>query len=168
MIASDDIAAVAADGLFRFRGQILRCALGRAGIAARKHEGDGATPAGLLVLDRILYRADRVARPAAKMRAEPLAPTDGWCDDPTHADYNRPITLPHSARHEELWRKDALYDVVGVLDWNLAPVVRQRGSAIFLHAARPGLPPTEGCVALAPEDLLAMLAQGLRAIQVTG
>jgi L,D-peptidoglycan transpeptidase YkuD (ErfK/YbiS/YcfS/YnhG family) len=97
---------------------------------------------------------------------EPLAPEDGWCDDPTHADYNRQVRLPHPARHEELWRADALYDVIGVLGWNDAPVQRGRGSAIFLHLARPDFAPTEGCVALAQSDLLRLLAAGLRALDV--
>ena len=166
MIAHDDIAAVSADGLLRFRGQVFRCALGRGGVSAHKREGDGATPAGLLALARVLYRADRGARPQAAVRVEPLAPTDGWCDDETHADYNRQVNQPHAARCEALWRDDAVYDVIGVLDWNVSPVLRGRGSAIFLHLARPGLAPTEGCVALPERELRALLAQGLRGFQV--
>lgn len=166
MIPPDDIAHVGPDGLLRFRGQVMRCALGKGGIALRKVEGDGATPAGLLRLERVLYRADRGARPAAAVPVEPLAPTDGWCDDPTHADYNRRITRPHPARHEALWRDDAIYDVVGIFDWNRAPAERGRGSAIFLHLARPGMDPTEGCVALPDGALRALLTAGLRAIHI--
>ena len=114
----------------------------------------------------MLYRADRVPRPEAAVPVEPIAPTDGWCDDPQHADYNRMITSPHPGRHETLWRDDAVYDVIGVLGWNDAPTVRGRGSAIFLHVARPDFAPTEGCVALALPDLLAALAAGLTAIRV--
>jgi L,D-peptidoglycan transpeptidase YkuD (ErfK/YbiS/YcfS/YnhG family) len=95
-----------------------------------------------------------------------MAPDDGWCDDPTHRDYNHQIRLPHPARHERLWREDALYDVVGVLGWNDAPVERGRGSAIFLHLARPDYGPTEGCVALAPRDLSELLAMGVTALRV--
>lgn len=166
MIHPDDLARVGADGLCRFRGQVLRCALGRSGMTANKREGDGATPTGLLRLERVLYRADRVARPKAMVPVQPLAPNDGWCDDETHADYNRAITLPHPARHEALWRDDAVYDLIGVLDWNRAPAQRGRGSAVFLHIARPGLAPTEGCVALPEADLRLLLAAGLRAVQV--
>lgn len=166
MIGADDIAQLSADGLLHFRNQILRCALGRGGILAQKREGDGATPSGLLALERVLWRADRGPKPQAAMRVEPLAPHDGWCDDETHTDYNRQITLPHNARHEVLWRDDAVYDVIGVLGWNLAPVTRGRGSAIFLHIARPGLAPTEGCIALPERELRALLAQGLRGFQV--
>ena len=82
------------------------------------------------------------------------------------ADYNRQICLPHPARHEELWRRDGLYDVVGVLGWNDAPVARGRGSAIFLHVARADYAPTEGCVALARADVLAVLAAGVTALRL--
>jgi len=163
-----DTARVTPDGLLRFRGETLRCALGAGGIRADKLEGDGATPAGLLPLRRVLFRADRGPRPATALPAEPIAPEDGWCDDPAHADYNRQVRLPHPARHERLWREDAVYDVVGVLGWNDAPVRPRRGSAIFLHLARPGLPPTEGCIALPGAELRRLLAAGLAAIEVTG
>jgi len=162
------IARVGPEGVFRLGAAAWRCALGKGGIRADKREGDGATPAGLLPLRRLLYRADRLAPPrAAGLPVEPLAPQDGWCDDPDHPDYNRPVTLPHPARHERLWREDGIYDVVVVLGWNDAPVRRHRGSAIFLHLARPGFPPTEGCIALAEPDLRAALAAGLTAIEVT-
>ncbi len=168
--ADHAIARVTPDGLLRFQGQVLRCALGKGGIrrAEEKQEGDGATPAGLLPLRRVLFRADRLAPPTCAVPREPLAPEDGWCDDPTHRDYNRAIRLPHPARHEALWRDDAAYDVIGVLGWNDEPVQRGRGSAIFLHLARPDYAPTEGCVALALADLRALLAAGLTAIQVAG
>lgn len=162
------IARVTADGLLRFQGQTLRCALGQGGIRANKQEGDGATPVGLLPIRRILWRADRGARPVTSLPAEPIAPNDGWCDDPTHRDYNTHIRLPHDARHETLWREDAVYDVIGVLGWNDAPVVRGRGSAIFLHLARPGLPPTEGCIALPEGDLRRLLGAGMTAIDIVG
>ena len=161
-------ARVTPDGLLRFRGETLRCALGKGGIRADKTEGDGATPPGLLPVRRLLWRADRGPRPRAAVPAEPLAPGDGWCDAPGHADYNRQVRLPHAARHERLWREDAVYDLVGVLGWNDAPVVRGRGSAIFLHVARPDLAPTEGCIALPERDLRRLLEAGLSAIEVAG
>ena len=145
----------------------LRCAVGRAGLRADKREGDEATPLGLLPLRRVLYRADRLARPHAAVPVEPLAPVDGWCDDPNARSYNCLVRLPFSDRFEPLWRDDALYDVIGVLGWNDVPVVRRRGSAIFLHVARPDYAPTEGCIALALSDLLTCLAAGLTAIAVS-
>ena len=172
MSAAPTVAAITAtghsEGVLRLRDRAFRCALGRGGIAAHKMEGDGATPAGLLPLRRVLYRADRLPAPACAVPVEPIGLRDGWCDDPRDPAYNRPVRLPHDGRHEELWRSDAVYDIVAVLGWNDAPVVRDRGSAIFLHLARPGYPPTEGCVALALEDLRAVLGMGLSAITVPG
>lgn len=161
-----EIEAQGTQGLLRCGRLFLRCALGRGGVRADKSEGDGATPAGLLPLRRVLYRADRTTPPACAVPLEPIGPQDGWCDDPSHPDYNRPITLPHPARHERLWREDALYDILGVLGWNDAPVVKGRGSAIFLHLARPELAPTEGCIALPERELRALLAEGLTEILV--
>jgi L,D-peptidoglycan transpeptidase YkuD (ErfK/YbiS/YcfS/YnhG family) len=159
-------AVVHPDGRLVVRNNIYRAALGRAGVGIHKHEGDGATPVGVLPLRRVLYRLDRVAAPDCAVPIEPIASTDGWCDDPWHRDYNRLVRLPHEARCEELWRQDRLYDVVGVLGWNDAPVERSRGSAIFLHVARPDYGPTEGCVALALPDLLRVLAAGVTELLV--
>jgi L,D-peptidoglycan transpeptidase YkuD (ErfK/YbiS/YcfS/YnhG family) len=159
-------AVVHPDGRLLFAGWRMRAALGRGGVRLHKEEGDGATPAALLPLRRVLYRADRVGIPRAVVRREPIAPEDGWCDDPAHRDYNRQVRLPHDGHCEELWRSDALYDIVGVLGWNDAPVERKRGSAIFLHIARPDYAPTEGCIALALADVQALLQAGLSAIRV--
>lgn len=149
-------------------GLVFRAALGRGGVRADKREGDGATPAGLLPLRRVLYRADRVPPPECGVPREPIAPNDGWCDDGDERDYNRLIRLPHDGHYEELWRQDALYDVVGVLGWNDAPVVKRRGSAIFLHVARLDYAPTEGCIALALGDLQRVLSAGLSEVLVAG
>ena len=161
-------ALATADGQFRFQGRTLRCALGKGGVVppARKQEGDGATPAARLALRRLLYRADRGPPPACAVPVEPLAPQDGWCDDPADRSYNRPVQLPFAGRHEALWRSDAVYDLIGILGWNDAPVERGRGSAIFLHLARPDYAPTEGCVALSLPDLREVLAAGLRGVEI--
>lgn len=160
------LAVVHPDGRLTFGPLTVRAALGRAGVRTDKREGDGATPAGLLPLRRVLYRADRGPIPRAAVPREPIADTDGWCDDPAHPDYNRMVRLPHPARCEELWRPDAVYDLIGVLGWNDAPVERGRGSAIFLHVARPGYAPTEGCVALDAADLRRLLAEGITGLSV--
>lgn len=135
-----------------------RAAVGRSGVGAKQREGDGLTPRGTLPVRRVLYRPDRLARPAAQLPIEALAQTDGWCDAPEHPAYNTQIVTPFAASHETLWRDDHLYDVVVVLGFNDAPVVAGKGSAIFLHVARPDYGPTEGCIALALEDLLELLA----------
>ena len=159
-------AVIHPDGRLIMNGQTWRAALGRAGVTAHKMEGDGATPLGLLPLRRILYRADRLRPPKTVVPIEPLAPHDGWCDAPFDSQYNRMVTLPYNARHEELWRADGLYDVIGVLGWNDAPVHRNCGSAIFLHVATRDYAPTAGCIALGAPDLLALLACGLDGIDV--
>jgi len=142
---------------------------GKAGVTAEKREGDDATPSGRLVLRRVLYRADRIRRPPlCVVPVEPVSPQDGWCDDVANTAYNRLVRLPFAGRHEALWREDGIYDVIGVLDWNSLPIVRGRGSAIFLHAARPDLSPTAGCIAMALPDLLTCLAVGLTVITVRG
>lgn len=146
-------------------GQRFRAALGRSGVSMQKHEGDGATPAGLLRLVRVLYRADRIKPPACMVPVEPIGPRDGWCDDVADAAYNKPVRLPCPASHEALWREDHVYDVIGVLDWNLAPIVTGRGSAIFFHVATADYAPTAGCVALSLPDVLAALKAGLSAIR---
>jgi L,D-peptidoglycan transpeptidase YkuD (ErfK/YbiS/YcfS/YnhG family) len=153
-------------GFLTGAGLRFRVTTGKAGIAAYKTEGDGATPAGKLRLLRVLYRADRGRAPLCGVPVEPLSPSDGWCDDPEDAAYNRMVRLPYGARHEALWRTDTLYDIIGVLDWNTSPVVKARGSAIFLHIATPDYAPTEGCVALAAADLRQCLAAGLSGIVV--
>lgn len=159
-------AVVRSDGRLALGAQIFRVALGRGGVRADKQEGDGATPVGLLPLRRVLYRADREPPPLVAVPREPLAPNDGWCDDPGHPDYNRMVRLPHPAHCEELWRREGVYDIVGVLGWNDQPVERGRGSAIFLHVARPDFAPTEGCIAAARTDLRALLAAGVTELWV--
>ncbi len=136
----------------------FRCAIGRGGVRDDKTEGDGATPAGRFALRYVLYRADRIAKPATALAARPIARDDGWCDDADDPAYNRPVRLPFAGSHEVLWREDSLYDVIVVLGHNDTPPVPGRGSAIFLHLARPDYGPTEGCIALALDDLLEVLA----------
>lgn len=135
----------------------LPCALGAAGVTHRKREGDGASPAGRFRLLGAFYRPDRLPRPRTRLPLRPLRPGDGWCDDPSDRRYNRPVRLPGSARHERMWRDDHLYDVVLDIAWNRGPIVRGRGSAIFLHLARPGFAPTEGCVAVEPQKIARLL-----------
>ncbi|MEP9349729.1 L,D-transpeptidase family protein [Xanthobacter sp. KR7-225] len=146
-------------GLLIAGGRAIPVALGRAGPGARKREGDGRTPVGRYRILRALYRPDRMARPKTRLPLAAIRPDDGWSDDPADRRYNRPVKLPVSTSHERLWRGDALYDLVLVLDHNTRPRVAGHGSAVFIHAARPGLRPTEGCVALGPADLKRLVAR---------
>ncbi|MBM3565201.1 MAG: hypothetical protein FJX42_03700 [Alphaproteobacteria bacterium] len=145
-------------GTLAWRDTTVVCALGRGGVSADKREGDGTTPAGLMPLRYVLFRPDRLAAPPSRLPVRPITPQDGWCDDPARSEYNRPVSLPFAGHHEVLWRADRVYDVIVVLGWNDAPAVPDKGSAIFMHVARPDFSPTEGCVALTQDDLLRLLA----------
>ncbi len=148
-----------AAGELRWANRTCRCALGHGGVRIDKREGDGATPVGRFPLRRVLYRPDRLSAPTTLLPVAALSPDDGWCDDPTDPQYNRPVRLRYAAHHEDLWRVDALYDIIVVIGHNDAPVVAGMGSAIFMHVARPDYGPTQGCVALALPDLLQILAE---------
>lgn len=130
-------------------GRVLAGALGRSGISCRKREGDGATPLAAMRLRAGYVRRGRMPA-ASRLPLLPVRADLGWCDAPGDASYNRPVRLPFRASHEAMQRPDRLYDAVIVLDWNVTERRRGRGSAIFLHVARPGFAPTEGCVAISP------------------
>lgn len=136
----------------------FRAALGRSGRASRKREGDGATPIAAMRLLHGYWRRDRISGPLAT--ALPMAPIDAsmfWCDAPGDANYNRPVRAPFGPSHEEMRRQDGLYDICLVMDWNISSRARHRGSAIFFHCARPGYPPTQGCVAISARDMRRLL-----------
>jgi L,D-peptidoglycan transpeptidase YkuD (ErfK/YbiS/YcfS/YnhG family) len=157
MVASQAIGKTR--GLLAAGGLNVACALGRGGIARRKREGDGATPAGRLGLVAVLYRPDRVRRPVTGLPLMRLTPDAGWCDNPADRRYNRAVRLPYPASHERLWRDDGLYDIVVVLDYNLERPRPGAGSAIFLHIATSDLSPTDGCIAVRPDDMRRLLAR---------
>lgn len=136
----------------------FRCALGKGGVVRDKREGDGATPLGRFPLREVLYRPDREAPPPTKLPLRALTPHDGWCDEPDAPTYNRMVSLPHAHRYEKLWREDHVYDLILVVGHNDAPVISGHGSAIFIHLMREDYAPTEGCIAFARDDLLAILA----------
>jgi L,D-peptidoglycan transpeptidase YkuD (ErfK/YbiS/YcfS/YnhG family) len=147
----------ATQGTARLGALSVRCALGRGGISADKNEGDGSTPAGRFPVRRLLYRPDRVRDLACRISLLPMSPADGWCDDPADSAYNRLITRPYPGRHEALWREDAIYDLVLVIGHNDDPVLPGKGSAVFLHLAQPDCTPTDGCIAFARADFVALL-----------
>jgi len=134
-------------------------ALGRAGIEANKVEGDGATPRGTFRLVRLWWRADRHLRPVTALPVRRIRPDDGWCEDPADRRYNRPVKVRPESMADRLTRADHLYDFIIELDHNTRPRVAGRGSAVFIHAARPGFAPTAGCVALELKDLRRLLAR---------
>jgi L,D-peptidoglycan transpeptidase YkuD (ErfK/YbiS/YcfS/YnhG family) len=137
----------------------LPVALGRGGVKANKREGDGATPRGTFRLKRLWWRAERHARPATLLPAQRIKPDDGWCEDPSDRHYNRPVKVPPQAEADRLARADALYDFIVEIDHNTRPRVAGRGSAVFIHVARPRFASTAGCVALELRSLRRLLAR---------
>jgi L,D-peptidoglycan transpeptidase YkuD (ErfK/YbiS/YcfS/YnhG family) len=150
-------------GVLSWPGGSARAACGLGGVRVDKREGDQTSPAGRFPLLRAFYRADRLAAPRTALPLAMLTASDGWVDDPADPRYNTLVALPYPASHEELWREDGLYDLIVVIGYNTDPVVPGRGSAIFLHVARPDFSGTEGCIAVAREvlpPLLGLLGPG--------
>ena len=134
-----------------------QCVLGWGGVCTNKYEGDGVTPVGRWPLRSVYYRPDRISRPNTLLPTQALKPEDGWCDDPKNAAYNQHIQKPFAASYEDMWREDGVYDLIVVLGHNDSPPQPDKGSAIFMHVVQPDLSPTEGCVALALDDLVEIL-----------
>ena len=132
-------------------------ALGRGGVKANKREGDGGTPRGVFHPVRLWWRADRLARPRTLLPARRIGWADAWCEDPTDRRYNRPFSRSANAPGDRLTRDDPLYDLIVEIDHNRRPRIAGRGSAVFIHVARPGFAATAGCVALRPRDLKVLL-----------
>jgi L,D-peptidoglycan transpeptidase YkuD (ErfK/YbiS/YcfS/YnhG family) len=81
----------------------------------------------------------------------------GWCNDPVSNFYNKEIKLPSKFKHEKLYRNDNLYDLILVLNYNINPIIKNKGSAIFIHIAKKRFQPTQGCIALKKKDLIKLL-----------
>src|SRR5690348_7973126 len=137
----------------------LPVALGRGSIKANKREGDGGTPRGVFHPVRIWWRADRLPRPAAQLPIRRIVPGDGWCEDPNDRRYNRPVKVTPGSAADRLARADALYDLIVEIDHNTRPRTAGRGSAVFIHVARPGFAPTAGCLALDRAALLRLVTR---------
>ena len=147
-------------GLLRAGPLVFPCALGRGGISAAKREGDGATPLAAMRVLGGYFRADHFA--AARRTRLAMAPIDadlGWCEVPDDRNYNRPVRLSADSSADRLARADHLYDFIIEIDHNARPRVTRRGSAVFLHLARPGFGPTAGCVAMTKGAMLRLLAR---------
>jgi L,D-peptidoglycan transpeptidase YkuD (ErfK/YbiS/YcfS/YnhG family) len=144
-------------GILTVGQRTIPVALGRAGIRADKREGDGATPAGRFRPLRLWWRADRGPRPRTPLPVRPIGSDLAWCEDPTDRRYNRPFRRSANEPGDRLWRSDRLYDLVVEIDHNARPRVAGRGSAVFLHVARPDRGPTAGCIAMRAGDLRGLL-----------
>jgi L,D-peptidoglycan transpeptidase YkuD (ErfK/YbiS/YcfS/YnhG family) len=150
---------VRSQGWLRTGSQQMRVALGRGGVVADKREGDGATPRGRFRPLRLWWRADRVVRPRTLLPVRRIGPDDAWCEAPADRRYNRPFRRSANEPGDRLRREDSLYDFVVEIDHNTRPRIARRGSAVFIHVARPGFAPTAGCVALKAGDLRRLLGR---------
>jgi L,D-peptidoglycan transpeptidase YkuD (ErfK/YbiS/YcfS/YnhG family) len=157
MLRVSTLAAGRRQGMLELGNLRFPCALGRSGGRVRKREGDGATPIGRWALRKVLYRPDHLRHPRTALAVGIISKLDGWCDAAPDRNYNRRVRHPYAASAERLWRQDELYDVLVVLGYNERPRMRGRGSAVFMHVARPGYAPTEGCIALARAHLLRLI-----------
>lgn len=147
----------ATKGLLSIGTAVLPCALGRGGISSDKREGDGATPLAAMRILGGYYRPGSAWPASTRLPLTPITADLGWCEVPDDRNYNRPVPLPYAVSHETMLRTDALYDFCLVLDWNIRPRRRGRGSAIFFHLARPGYTPTQGCVAVSRATMQRLL-----------
>jgi L,D-peptidoglycan transpeptidase YkuD (ErfK/YbiS/YcfS/YnhG family) len=131
--------------------------LGKAGIKRKRKEGDNITPKGIFKIIKIYYRSDKIKNITTSIRKIKIKKNMGWCDDPESFHYNKQIKLPSKFSHEKLYRKDHLYDLVVVINYNMNPIIKKRGSAIFIHIERNNYQPAQGCIGLKQKHLLTIL-----------
>ena len=134
-----------------------KCAVGKRGISIKKKEGDFITPKGTFKIREIFYRKDRVQNLITRLKKTVIRKNMGWCDDPKSKKYNKLIYFPFKYRAEKLYRSENIYDIILVLNFNMNPVKKNKGSAIFIHVAKKNFQPTQGCVALDKSELIKMV-----------
>ena len=135
----------------------IKCAIGKNGITKNKKEGDLKTPSGIFKLKKLFYRKDRVKYFKTTLKKNYIKKNIGWCDDSNSIYYNREIKFPFNGSAEKLWRKDNIYDLIVVLNYNFNPVIKHKGSAIFLHICKKNYEPTKGCIAINKKDMINLL-----------
>jgi L,D-peptidoglycan transpeptidase YkuD (ErfK/YbiS/YcfS/YnhG family) len=153
-------------GYLEYKNLKFRCALGKAGIKKKKKEGDNITPEGTFKIIRVYYRLDKIKNITTLIKKKEIRKNIGWCDDPVSNSYNKEIKLPSRFGHEKLYRKDNLYDLILVLNYNTNPIIKNKGSAIFIHIAKKNYEPTAGCVALKKKDLVELLKKIKKKIKI--
>ena len=146
-------------GFLKYKNLKFRCALGKAGIKRKRKEGDNITPKGIFKIIKIYYRPDKIKDIETPIKKIKIKKNMGWCDDPKSIHYNKQIELPSKFSHEKLYRNDNLYDLILVLNYNTNPVVKNKGSAIFLHITNDSYKKTKGCIALKKDDLIQLISK---------
>jgi len=144
-------------GILKYKKFIFRCALGKSGIKRKIKEGDNITPKGIYKITRIYYREDKIKKLKTTIKKIKIKKNMGWCDDPKSKFYNKLIRLPSKYSYEKLYRKDNIYDLLAVLNYNMNPIFKNKGSAIFIHIAKNNYEFTAGCIALKKGDLIKLL-----------
>ena len=135
-----------------------KCAVGKKGISIKKKEGDLITPKGLFSIKKVLFRSDRIKYLKTKLTKKKITKKMGWCDDPNSKKYNQLVIYPFNYNTEKLFRQDNIYDIILVLNFNMKPILRKKGSAIFLHVAKKKISPTKGCIAISKVKLKSLLS----------
>ncbi len=135
----------------------IKCAVGKRGIGKKKREGDLITPKGIFKIKKVYYRKDRVKNLITKIKKIAIKKDMGWCDDPKSQKYNKSVKFPFKYKSEKLFRSDNIYDIILVLDFNMSPTIKNKGSAIFIHVAKNDLRPTKGCIAIKKRELKKIL-----------
>ena len=136
----------------------VKCAIGKKGIGYKKKEGDLITPSGQFRIKYILYRKDRL-NISTKLKKKVIKKNMGWCDDPKSSHYNKLVRLPFAYKHEKLFKKENIYDIILVLNYNMSPIKKNKGSAIFIHVAKNNFKKTEGCVAIKKLSLVKLIGK---------
>ena len=145
-------------GYLKYKNYKFRCAIGKAGVGKKKFEGDGVTPKGTYKIIQIYYRKDRIKKTKSKMKIVEINKNMGWCDDSKSKKYNQLIKLPSKYGYEKFYRADNLYDLILVLNYNIKPIIKNKGSAIFIHLAKRNYSATKGCIGLSKRNLLKILS----------
>ena len=146
-------------GYLKYKKFKFRCALGKGGIKQKEREGDFITPKGKFKLIKIYYRSDRIKKINSTLKKIKIKKNMGWCDDVSSNYYNKQIKINKKISHEKLHRKDNVYDIIVVLNYNLNPIIKGKGSAIFLHVAKKNYNKTQGCIALKKNELLYLVSK---------
>ena len=146
-------------GYLQYKNLKFRCALGKAGIKKKEKEGDNITPKGTFKITKIYYRPDKIKNITSLVKKIKIKKNMGWCDDPSSNLYNKQVKLPNKFSHEKLYRKDNLYDLILVLNYNINPIIKNKGSAIFIHVAKSSYKKTKGCIALKKRHLIELISK---------
>ena len=144
-------------GYLKYKDLKFKCALGKSGVGKKKIEGDNITPQGIYKIIKIYYRKDRIKKISSKFKLIKIKKNRGWCDDPKSNKYNQLINLPSDFNHEKLYRRDSVYDLILILNYNMNPIVKGKGSGIFIHISKKNYKKTAGCIALKKSHLIQLV-----------